>query len=178
MESSNFIALIALVFAVLSFVIGILFNYFVFLKNEKHDVLINTPFFDVEFKTGIKTGEFSISLSNNGLGPGLIKSIIYEHNGVRFTHFKGLLESEFDLLLKSKESLQSVSFKDPRSVIIDPGYCLSEKSSCVLGSVVVSTKDIAFQNEILNRFRRIRVIVQFTDIFKNEYTITDSVLVL
>jgi hypothetical protein len=172
--TQNELPYIALIFSVLFSFIAIIFNLYLFKEKKEHDVLINTPFFDVEFNADVKTGEFSIYLSNNGLGPGLIKSIIYEHDGSRFSHFKHFLDNEFAQLDSRLGNQQRVSFISPRSVVVKPGYCLAEKSNFLLGSVDVSSKNTVHKREVLMSLKDVSVLVVFTDIFMNEYSIRES----
>ncbi|MBR8535405.1 hypothetical protein KDU71_07520 [Carboxylicivirga sediminis] len=162
----------AILVAFMSFVVSVLaLRYTVRAgkKEQEHKELSVKPFICL-LKKPQPTGEFQCIIENNGIGPAIIKRVIYYWLDEEFDS----CEKFWDAFIHFVRGKVSIGFRNVARSVINKDVVLKEGANMniVKGELICSNK--AEFKTFINFFNGIRIRVEFQDLYGNEFLFDTS----
>ena len=159
-QPDTLVALLALLVSV----VAIVYNRKTYKLTKENNVLSAKPLLEVDYSTNSNSGEISVQLINNGLGPAQIKNISFNSNG---KYESQDIPDLMDSLNKNNEisfSYNEFQGKNTRQ----KDHWIAEKSKMYLYSTTISNEKKDTVEKLIQTIGNFTINVHYSDIYGNE----------
>jgi len=170
-NAQNIIALCAILISIVALGISVRYNRETLKLTKEQNILSVKPLLTIKFHKDYNTGIFKLELLNNGLGPALIKDIIFELGDTKNENLLCIIESS-NRINKVAETLHEY----PNNVTANiNNYWLDEKTSLILSSSKIINKSTSNLDNLFMEMSNILINVEYFDIYNNKNHLNENI---
>jgi hypothetical protein len=130
---------------------------------RRHNRLSVKPFLTTWTDSDYDENRYGIELTNNGVGPALIKSFTIEVDGKKVSgEVSDQVKNALKILFPQREYTSSQSY-------VGLGYMMSAKEKRHLVDVQFTGNNLPKPDEVLQKLKRARLVIDYESIYREKY---------